>query len=914
MPPVRRFILRLLSHVRVTRAERELSREVESHLRLLEDTYLAQGMTAIEARQAARRAFGGVEQAKEHQRDARSFRWLTGWSMDLKLGARMAIKYPGLTVIAVIALSLAIGAGAAYMEFVTDLLHPTLSFKGADRVVGIVNWDIVTGESQRRALSEFAQWRGQLRTVEDLGAAFRLQRNLITDDGRSEPVRGAEVTASAFRIVPASPLMGRGLTDDDERGGAAPVAVIGEDLWRNRFGSDPLILGRAVRLGSAPYTIVGVMPRSFAFPVNQSMWVPLRVAPAQYARGDGPEVVIFGRLAEGAAPDAAQSELAALSGRLDSALPQTAPRLRPVVKPYVASLWSASADGELQRYILYGANLLFVGLLGICGANVATLVFARTLTREAEITVRTALGASRGRIVSQLVAEALVLSSVAAIAGLAVASFAGRWAKAKFVEAQQSVPPFWWSDELSPETLVYAAVLAVLAALLVGGVPALKATGPRMQARLKSAGSSGPSMRFGGMWTAVVIGQVTVTVLFLMTVVSVAVNASVSPYAAGNFAFEPAEYVTVQLDIDRENQPGDTTVAGRAAASARLGSTLRELERRLELDPSVAAVTQTTRVPGGGNEFILEFDPQTAGGARPDAGRSENDPLWVRSALVGHDFFDTFGAPIVAGRAFTAAEAEQVRAVAIVDETFVRMVMRGRDPVGMRIRQQRRDGNEGAPQTWYEIVGVVRDLGTRPGKSSEDAMLYRPAVAGATPWQFFTIVRARGNAASLPATVRRIAAEADPTLRLTELMPLSDYYRVQTIGYAFFLRALAAVSAVALLLSSAGIYALMSFTLSRRTREIGIRSALGAAPRRIVTTVFSRAFTQIGAGLLVGCVPGYLLVAQGAPEVARAGGSFVGVLSTLAVCAFVGSIAALACLGPARRALRIHPTEALRTE
>ncbi len=215
MAGVRRLLLRFLTFFRSDRAEADLAREIAAHLKLLEDSFLAQGMSAEEARYAARRAFGGVEQVKEKQRDTRSFRWLAGWPMDLKLGARMFVKYPGLTIVAVIALSVSIGAGAAFMEFVTDLMHPTLPYKDGGRIAGIVNWDASTKQTNRRAMHDFLQWRGQVTSVVDLGAAVSLQRNLITEDGRSETIKGAEISASAFRVLPTPPLLGRALTDYD---------------------------------------------------------------------------------------------------------------------------------------------------------------------------------------------------------------------------------------------------------------------------------------------------------------------------------------------------------------------------------------------------------------------------------------------------------------------------------------------------------------------------------------------------------------------------------------------------------------------------------------------------------------------------------------------------------------------------
>ena len=908
MGPARRAVLRFVSLFRSRRAERDLAREIDAHLRLLEDQFIARGMSATDAGYAAKRAFGGVEQAKEHHRDARSFRWLAGWPMDLKLGTRMLVKYPGLTVVAVVALAMAIGAGAAYMEFVSDLLHPTLPYQNGDRIAGIVNWDPAMGNPTRRSLHDFSRWRTEVKSVAHLGAALSLRRNLITEDGRSEPVRGAEITASVFRVIPTPPLLGRVLTPHDERPSAPPVAVIGEDLWQKRFNSDPAILGRAIRLARASYTVVGVMPRSFGFPTSQTLWVPLRTNATDYQRGEGPDVIVFGTLAPGFDYRGAQAELTAIADRMAADGPQGAPRLRPVIKPYVTSMWSGAEDGEMQRLVLYGANLLFLGLLGICGANVATLVFARTVTREAELTVRTALGASRGRIVSQLFAEGLVLASIAAVAGLAIAAFGSRWAKDWFVRAQNQAPPFWWSEALSTETFIYAGLLAFLAAALVGIVPALKATGPQMQARLKSAGAAGPGLRFGGVWTVVIVGQVAVTIVFLMSVVSIGWNAYAAPRAAGHYAFRAEDFLTLRLEMDREATPAANTDAGRAAFRAQFSTAFQEMERRLELEAGVAAVTHTTRLPGKGNVFFVEVDA-------PDALRSRapDDPLWVRSAIVGADYFSAWDAPIVSGRTFTPAEAAQARPVAVVDETFVRIIMRGRDPVGLRVRQpQNTERSQNGP--WYEIVGVVRDLTQTPNKTSEHAALYLPGPPGAAEGSTTMVVRARGDLTRLPATVGRVGAEADPAMRLYDVRPLTESHREDSMAFEFFLRVLVVVSAVALLLSSAGVYSLLSFTLSRRTREIGIRAALGAAPRRIVTAIFSRAFGQIGLGILAGSVPGFLLVAMGAPEVAQGGGSGLALVATIAVAAFIAGVTALACLVPARRALRIHPTEALRVE
>jgi predicted permease len=514
-PTFRRFLHRLAAMFRSGRAESELAREISAHLHLLEDQFVEQGMTRDDARYAARRAFGGVEQAKERQRDERSFRWVAGWPMDMKLGLRMLAKSPGLTVIAVVALAVAIGAGAAYLEFVTDLVRPSLSIPDSDRIVGVRVWDVERRQAEARLLHDFGVWRSSATTFEHLGAQRLLNTSLITPDGRVERANGIAISAAVFRVIPVTPQLGRTLLEEDEQPGAPPVVVIGHDLWRTRFGGDPNVVGQTVRLGKDAHTIAGVMPAGFGFPINQELWVPLKAGSAGLRRGEGAEIQIFGRLKDGVSVDAAQAELSATLTEGESRS-----RLRVDVRPYPESLLSGEASRALIERVLYSGNLLFVVLLAICGANVATLVFARTATREAEITVRTALGATRGRICAQLFAEALVLTLIAAAAGLMLAGFVGSWLARTFTEATGQPLPFWWNENLSLETLLYSIALALFAALLVGVIPALKATGAHLQGRLREAGAGGSTMKFGRLWTGVIVVQVAITVIFLTGVVS----------------------------------------------------------------------------------------------------------------------------------------------------------------------------------------------------------------------------------------------------------------------------------------------------------------------------------------------------------------------------------------------------------
>jgi putative ABC transport system permease protein len=904
MTHLRRFIRRLVTFFRAGKAESDLAREINAHLQLLEDQFVGQGMSREDARYAARRTFGGVEQTKELQRDARSFRWLAGWPMDLKLGVRMLAKSPGLTIIAVVALAVAMGAGAMYLELLQDVLYPRHAVYG-DRLVGIRVWDVERGRTQTRVLHDFAVWRGEATTLDQLGVVRSFNRHFITEDGRTEPARGAEISACAFRLFAVRPLIGRALTDDDERPEAAPVVVIGDELWQRRFGRDPNVLGRIVRLGRVAHTLVGVMPGDFGFPLNQNLWTPLKVPASGIRRGEGPDVKIFGLLRPGVSADAASSELSARlregSGGQSASPP--APARRVIVRPYVTSLMLLGSNERMATAAAYAVNLIFITLLAICGANVATLVFARTATREAEITVRTALGASRGRICGQLFAEALVLSSVAAVAGLAAARFGGLWVKRIFMDTVadgQSVP-FWWDDRLAAQTIVYVAALAVLAALIVGVIPALKATTANMQGRLREGGG-GSTMKFGRLWTGVIVTQAAITVMFLATAVSVG-WATYLRYSGSDVRYPREKFLMARLMLEESDRtrPADAEMLHAVAA-------------RLRTEPGVVGVTYTTSMPGTTLEpFVIEFAPTSEGKAlQAEAGaRADTDEVRSAGARVGVNFFDTVGIPLVSGRFFSDAEILGGHTVAIVDETFVRLILGGRNPLGLMVREPR-TGETDAPGPWHEIVGVVKDVTTMPRKESEDSVLYRPAAIGAaSPVRL--LIRTQSPTSPMPHTLQAAALSVNPDARLSGMASLDAIADREGTSMRFFLRVFLVVSAVALLLSTAGVYALVSFTLARRTRDIGIRVALGAEPRRIISGTFSRVFTQFAIGVLVGAIPAFVILGNGAEDGGHMGIA-AGLAAALAVGTFVIAVAMVACAVPLRRALRIEPMDALRTD
>ena len=908
---MRGLIARVRSHWHGLRKPAQLDSDMADEMRFhidmeTERLVKTRGLSRDEAHRQAAIAFGGVEKYRGAGRDALRFTWARGVSVDIKLGMRMLAKYPGLTAVALFALSLAIGAGAAYLEFVNDLLHGKLPFPHADRIVGIINWDQQAGVPENRSTFDFVAWKGTLTGLDEIGAYRDFNRNLVTDDsrGRAELVRGAEISASAFRLAGVPPLLGRPLIDDDERAGAPPVVVLGHDVWVSLLGSDPAVIGRTVRVGNAPHTIVGIMPQSFGFPIAHSSWVPLKLNDVNYPRRGGAPIRFFGRLAPGVELAAAQSELTAVSRRMAADYPDTHRHLHPAVDDYVTSLWSSQQENRLQRILMYAANFFFLGLLALCGANIATLVFARTATRDVEISVRTALGASRARIAGQLFAEALVLSAIAAAIGLVVAANGLQWVRHTITVAQGSRLMFWWDDRLSPEAYIYAAILAVGAALIVGVVPALKATGPKLQQRLKHAtGGSAAGLKFGGVWTGVIVTQISVTTIFLVIVATMAWGIHFGNAGDRAVNYPSFEYVGVRLTLDRD-PPANAADAGvdDEKFRARFGALHGEFAERLAAEPGVIGVTYAAHFPATNlDEMQIELEGRDRAGVAP----------YVQASSVAVNFFDTFQAPIIAGRAFTAADLAPGQHVAIVDQTFVRQAFGDKDPIGHRIRQPARNRDAAGP--WIEIVGVVRDLTVDINKNMYDSVVYRPAAAEAVH-PIRIAVHAKTNPTAMLSRLRVIASEVDASMRLDGLMTLDKAGAVDRVALDFFLRILAGIGGVALVLATAGVYALMSFTVARRSSEIGIRLALGASPRCIVFSTFSRALAQIGTGIALGSIPAAALAANLGPEVAAGadGPRFAGVVCAAAA-VFMLSVTTLACVIPARRALRIQPVDTLKT-
>jgi predicted permease len=883
-------------------AESRIDDEIGFHIQMeTERLVREQKLDHDEARRRALATFGGVQQHRQALREGRGTAWFNGLSLDLKLGVRMLAKYPGLTIIGGLAMAFGIWFGAVTVQMFGVITSTKLPLPDGDRIVKIQNWDLKTSQDEDRVLYDYQLWRSA-RSITDLGAYVHKSVNLVGTVSSAAPVVTAEITASAFRIAPARPLLGRVLNESDERAGAAPVVVLGHDVWARRFESDPQIVGRSVQLGSGFATVVGVMPEGYAFPVAHEMWMPLRTDVAGVEPRSGVPITVFGRLASGMTFESAQTELTSLGQRLAAEHPTTHAQLQPHVIAYAQG--GVSNNDELQ--VMWLTYVFVVALVVVVCSTVALLLFARAAARETELLVRSALGASRRRIVTQLFAEALVLSGVAAVVGLATAQLALSRLGKPYIEANYDLLPFWYDFNLSPTTIMYALALAVIGAVVAGVMPARKITrGLGTQLR---AGTSGGGVSFGGVWTAVIVVQVALTVMFPAVVILL--RSESNRIASKDAGFPTQEYLGVQVAIDGPSAETITPETN-AALSARFSSSMEMLRQRLETEPGVAGVTFASALP-----LDYHAERRLSVESLPDSAL-----FWVATARIDPSYFTVLQSPIIQGRAFTSGDLSPDARVVIVDQGFADLVMPGRNVIGQRVRLSTTvqvDSNW-AEQPWYEIVGVVKELGMATAlERARTAGVYLPMVPGSRT-TLNILVRGRGDPLPIAPRIRELAGGVDPALRIEQITRLDQMATPLLWFIGLWQRIIMGMTGVALLLSLSGIYAVLAYIVARRTREVGVRVALGASARRVITSLFRRPLIHVSLGVIAGsaliAVAGIAI--QYTEEFAgiQPRGLTIEEIALLAGYAILMlGVCALACVVPTIRALRVQPTVALRAE
>jgi putative ABC transport system permease protein len=865
--------------------EREMHDEMRFHVEMEADRLVREeGVDPAEARRLAHVRFGGMETFKEAGRDMRGRRWLDALTADLRLGARMLFKYKGLTLVGGLAMAVAIGIGATAFEVLGEMLSPALPFDQGDRIVSL-QYDSNRRDGRASMLDLF-EGREQLSTVKDVAAFRTIAHNLIAPGAETMAVPIAQITASGMALTRVRPQLGRILAPSDELPSSPPVLVVSHRAWQGQFAGDPNIIGRVVMLSGVGHEVVGVMPEGFAFPIDHRYWVPLTVDSIARSNDSRSTMYSFGRLADGVSFEQAEAELKRLSeshGKPEGGA-STPSEARARVVPYSHEHVDLSDAGLLQ--VVQLARLVTGALAFIVAINLAILFHARTVTRAGELAVRTALGASRARLLAQLYLEALALALVGATVGLGVSALVLQYIQSFAREAGRV--PFWIEFSLSPATAINALVLAALTALIVGVIPGLKATGARVTAAL--SGLDGRAPRLGRVWTTMVVMQVAAAVAVLPVACFVTWQTLQMEFIGPGF--DAHKFIVTRVGLpDDDGQPD----------RKRVTEDLRQLMTSLEAEPGVAAVTFSTFLPGFSAGAQIEFDQKTPAAAPA--------PWYISRLDVATDMLDVYGATLLAGRTFNAADTASSRAV-VVNENFTKWLPPGANPLGTRFRYVMDSQRPTPDSALFEIVGVIRDLPRTPEALNLDtpAVVFHPAELGAVHPVFLSLrYDQQLPSDAIEQRIRELSSAVDPALQVRSVQSLTKYY-AQVRGLWRMISWSAAIATLSgLMLSAAGMYALMSFAVAQRTREIGIRVALGARPSRLFLSIFGRAFRQLATGIGVGWLVAALAIAAFGLELTAA----IGLLAAVAAIMLV--VGLLAAIGPARRSLRIHAAEALRS-
>jgi putative ABC transport system permease protein len=827
-------------------------------------------------------------------------------SLDFTLAWRVLLRYPGLSLVGVFGMAIGIAVATGAFALISMLVDPTLPLAEGDRVVSMNSIDASSSNNEMRLVRDYERWRG-LTSIEDVSISRTISRNLLIEGRGAEPVTVVEMSASAFRVARVEALRGRYLLPEDEAPGASGAMVIGFDEWVRRFDADPEIIGRAVRLGGEDYAIVGVMPEGFGFPVNNTFWIPWRLDPLAYPPRTGPAVSVFGRLVPGATIESAHAELTEMGRRAAADFPSTHEHLRPRVLPYAFAYTDmGDADNFLAMRAIQFALLL---LLVVVCVNVAILVYARTATRQGEIAVRGALGASRFRIVAQLFVEALTLAGVAAAIGVFLVVIALPQIQGALTGSGRL--PFWMQFGLKTDGVLYVVGLTLLAAAIVGVLPALKATGKNVHTGLQSLSpGSGSRMQMGRLWTLLIVTQVALTVALMPAAMFYTWDGLRLRTADSGFASR--EFISASLAMDRSSE--SPTASGDAAFASRYAAAHRQLDERLRAQATAAGVTFSLADPGQELAMAAVADDQPPPADPADYNIVEGDEAGylVHYNRIAVDFFDAFDVPVVLGRGFTTADLGTDRVV--IGRTLADTMFGGVNPVGRlikyvgRSREATEDNQPRALERWHEIVGVVADFPVKEHRP-ESRVYHAAGFGDVYPARIGVRVRG-GDPETFSGALRDVSAAVNPNLQVRDITTIEMLVKNDQRIFRMIGLTVGIVMLSILVLSAAGIYALMSFTVARRKREIGIRAALGADKNRLLAGIFSRALAQLGAGAAVG-----LIGAVGLEQVLE-GEMFQGYGAVLLplVAAVMTTVGVLAAIGPARQGLRIQPTEALREE